>query len=50
MRLVGLTSLYTYITTIEDLDTFVAKYVDITKYNKIIPSILSNLLEYFKEV
>lgn len=53
MRIWGLRGLHTYITSVEDLDTFVAKYVDInntTMQNKpqVLPTILTNMVE-FKE-
>jgi hypothetical protein len=50
MRVCGLRGLYNYITTVEDLDSFVAKYVDIQRNTRVMPSILSNLLEFFKDV
>lgn len=58
MRFYGFRGLHTFITTVDDLDGFVSKYVDtkqsggtddnlpITVNRKIVPTILENILEY----
>lgn len=47
MRVSGLQGLYTYITTVDDLDNFISNYVD--KKNVLIPKVLANVLEYQEE-
>lgn len=49
VRANGLKGIYTYVTYSDDLDGFVAKYVDIQKQTRVVQSILINLLEYGKD-
>jgi hypothetical protein len=46
MRIHGMKGMYTYIGTVDDLDNFVANYINIYKQNTLIPVILTNMLIY----